>query len=73
MEGLDKTARRQVILRIDGPARLSYAFAIPGIRDFRFGSLCRALHNDPYADLAIMRRKRADPVLFSHEVGLNSA
>ena len=28
---------------------------------------------DPYADLAIMRRKRADPVLFSHEVGLNSA
>jgi len=32
----------------------------------------RPSHPDPYADLAIMRRKRADPVLFSHEVGLNS-
>ncbi len=28
---------------------------------------------DPYADLAIMRSKRADPVLFSREVGPKSA
>ena len=39
----------------------------------RFGSLCRALHNDPYAELAIMRRKGTDPVLLSHEVGPKSA